>query len=338
MKLLFNADFRGAVSLCFKTSIERTQNIEQNSKNPNMKPKLEKRPYEVTLLKGHGSLRSVLKAINRKKAVARAQVKFREQYGDTLGPAHKIMTVTDPYYEVVYDDDFKCSDGLNRLLPKDVIKRVIADSNGELVRETDRNKGVSLKRLKRKKQYGSRSLEKATGIRSNNKGDLFYRAVLVPVRERGGVIVQKKEVKDYRLKARNLHDAIAEIKKRKLKRKKKVTVHSPKPPLLVAKKVSKPAPKPKPTLLVVKKVTKPAPMPKVIISPVKKVSKPVPKPEAAAAKPFKLTDAAAMLIGKLDKPKTLADGLASYFGQSKDQLAARLKFLKKNSSYKKPKA
>lgn len=180
------------------------------------KPKWHKRPYEI-LLEVSGTLRrSTLKAVNRKKAVARAQVRFREEFGDTLGPAHKIMVVTDPYNEVVYDKSFKCSDGTNRLLPKDVALRVVNQSNGELELETDKHKGCSLRRVKRKLQGSSTVLEKNTGIHRSPRGYLFYRETVKPFRVKKGKVVQKKKVKDHRLKASDLTEALKEI--RSLKR------------------------------------------------------------------------------------------------------------------------
>jgi hypothetical protein len=257
-----------------------------------MKPKKEKKPYEVTLLKDGRSLRSVLKATNRAKAVARAQVKFREKYGDSLGPAYRIMTVTDPYHEVIYSPGFNCADGVNRLLPDDVINRVIAESNGELIRETDEGKMVPLKRLKRKKQYGSRSVGKATGIRKNEKGNFLYRVVLTPIRVKGGVIVQKKEVKDYRLEAKSFIDAIAEVKNRNLGDKQSIVADPPKP----------------------------------VPPPVKVISVPIPEPKVVTPQRFKLTEAAARILEKtkVTKVNLLADSLQSYFGKTKAQLAEKL--------------
>ena len=43
---------------------------------------------------------------NRKRAVAKAVQWFSKEFKGLLGPAHKVMTVDDPFEEVCYGDDF----------------------------------------------------------------------------------------------------------------------------------------------------------------------------------------------------------------------------------------
>ena len=45
-----------------------------------------------------------------------------------MGPAHKTMTVNDPYDEVAYDDDFACNDLGNKYLDEPTIERLLEDA------------------------------------------------------------------------------------------------------------------------------------------------------------------------------------------------------------------
>ena len=155
---------------------------------------------------------------NRGKAVHKAQLWYWEKYKGLLGPVHTLITVSDPAREVIYDEAFNCLDKKNRLLPPDVIQRVIAESNGEL--EQDLTEGTphhapgSVRRVKRRRDFGAFI---APNIRQMKNGGLYYRVVLSPQVSRRGTVLKKRKHKDIRLDARTLPEAIKEIRTRRLK-------------------------------------------------------------------------------------------------------------------------
>ena len=46
-----------------------------------------------------------------------------KEFKGLLGPAHKVMTVDDPFEEVCYGDDFTCNDLGNKYLDELTIER-----------------------------------------------------------------------------------------------------------------------------------------------------------------------------------------------------------------------
>ena len=65
---------------------------------------------------------------NRRKAVKQAVEWFWKDFKGVLGSAHKVMTVNDPYDEVVYDEDFACNDLRNKYLDDPTLERLIEDA------------------------------------------------------------------------------------------------------------------------------------------------------------------------------------------------------------------
>ena len=77
---------------------------------------------------------------NRKRAVAKAVQWFSKEFKGLLGPAHKVMTVDDPFEEVCYGDDFTCNDLGNKYLDELTIERVLEEAGGEFaLEETEEN-------------------------------------------------------------------------------------------------------------------------------------------------------------------------------------------------------
>ena len=69
---------------------------------------------------------------NRRKAVQKAVQWFWKDFKGVLGPAHKVMTINDPFEEVAYDEGFACNDLANKYLDGDTIERLLAQADGDL--------------------------------------------------------------------------------------------------------------------------------------------------------------------------------------------------------------
>ena len=72
---------------------------------------------------------------SRKKAVQKAVQWFWKDFKGVLGPAHKVMTVNDPFDEVNYHDGFACNDLANKYLEEGTIVRVLEEAKGDLARD-----------------------------------------------------------------------------------------------------------------------------------------------------------------------------------------------------------
>jgi hypothetical protein len=128
---------------------------------------------------------------------------------------------------VAYTEEMLCTDRLYKLLPANVIDKVVKESGGKIVRDDNPNSPNCLKRLKRRRDIGKFI---APNIRLMANGVMFYRIVKVAQKTEGGKIgckskgshgkiVQKRKYTDVRLKARNLEEAVIEIAAKKLNQK-----------------------------------------------------------------------------------------------------------------------
>ncbi len=158
-----------------------------------------------------------IKARDRREAVTKALNWFWYEYLGAMGSAHEVLTVDDPYMEVRYGPKFICNDRKNKLLPPDVIERILKESNGELERDLRAGRPHfppgSVKRIKRRRDFG-RFI--APCLKRMNNGVLYYRIGTRSQISRGGRRIRKPKYRDIRLQARNLPDAIEEIRQRKL--------------------------------------------------------------------------------------------------------------------------
>ncbi len=167
----------------------------------------------------NGSLiaRHIIEAPSRAIAVHKAQLWYWSKYKGSLGNIHNILTVDDPYQEVRYDSTFKCSDKKNRHLKEDDLERIIAESNGELVRNygsgTRHHPAPQLKRVKRRRVYHTTV---GPNIRRSGTGALYYCITLQPQKSRNNTLLKKKKYRLVKLEARTMHDAIHEIAEKKL--------------------------------------------------------------------------------------------------------------------------
>ena len=178
------------------------------------------KPYEAIVGVGNeqSTARIKVSAKNRREAVHKCELWFWYEYKGKLGPVHKAMVVLDPYGEVHYDDsNFFCTDRMNKLLPHNVIDRLILESNGKLTRDTREGRPHSpqnsVRRVKRRRDFG---VFVAPGIRRMKNAVLYYRVATVPQRSRNGRRLRKRKYHDIRLVARTLAEALVEIKARGL--------------------------------------------------------------------------------------------------------------------------
>lgn len=160
----------------------------------------------------------VIAAANRRVAVRKALQWFSTRFNGSVGPAWKVLTLDDPGNEVTYDEDFSCSDLRNKLLPEDVIQRLLAASNGELVRDTRSawlgHPLCAVRRTKRRVKFKAKAI--APCVYQNACGTIFYRITQRPQISRSGVVLSKRNTRLVRLAARTLPAAIKEIRDRGL--------------------------------------------------------------------------------------------------------------------------
>ncbi len=161
--------------------------------------------------------RKVFRAASRKAAVQKIVQWFWKNLKGEVGPAHKVLTVNDPYNEVCYGSDFSCNDPLNKYLDKETITRVIKLSNGKLMRENREGSAHhppnSVKRIRRRRKYNKKI---APRISMSSTGALYYRVTLIPQISGEGIIIQKRKIQNVRLDAREIGDAANEITERGL--------------------------------------------------------------------------------------------------------------------------
>lgn len=166
---------------------------------------------------GHFLARLHLEAENRGQAVHKAQLWYWDTHHGSLGPAHKVLVVNDPHEEVHYGPNFNCGVKANRLLSEEVIVRVLAEANGELVRDdrpwNKHHPPGSVRRVKRRRDFGRFILP---NIRQMANGRLYYRVTLVSQRTKNGRRYRKRKYRDIPLCASVLFEAVDEIHDRAL--------------------------------------------------------------------------------------------------------------------------
>ncbi|MEK9985180.1 MAG: hypothetical protein VW879_10585 [Opitutae bacterium] len=164
------------------------------------------------LVDDHFVAKKIFRSSDRREAVRKIVQWFWKDFKGNIGPAHKVLTINDPYEEVHYSQGFSCADPINKYLGPRALKRVIRESGGKVVRD-EREGSVhhppnSVRRVKRRRKYHRRV---APRLSVSSTGALYYRVTLVPQISKKGVIVQKRKIQNVRLNARNLEDALVEI-------------------------------------------------------------------------------------------------------------------------------
>ena len=155
----------------------------------------------------------------RKRAVQKAVQWYWKEFKGILGSAHNVMTVDDPYCEVVYDDNFACNELGNKYLDDQTIEYVVQESDDELVRDdsegSEHHPPNSVKRTKRRRK---KSVVIAPRITQSPSGTIYYRMTEVPQVSKDGKIIQRRRVKNVKLASKTLEKALREIERRRLDR------------------------------------------------------------------------------------------------------------------------
>ena len=189
--------------------------------------------YMATLQQGiivHGArlisgkrfqLKQLIEVNTREAAIKSALNWYWYTVASAWGCPSDILTVSDPYLEVMYTDDFNITSRKNNYLDDKTIQRVIDSSNGVLEisnKPSEPNHPKhSLMRTKRRRVYLERVADSV--YRHPNTGVMYYRTSVTPQISKGGkqgkpgVIVQKRKVENIRLKAKRLETALKEIER-----------------------------------------------------------------------------------------------------------------------------
>ncbi len=161
--------------------------------------------------------RLILEAPDRGKAVHQAQLWYWAKYHGALGPVHTVLKVNDPYEEVRYGPAFNCGAKLNRLLPEQIIERILKEANGELMRDTrpwrSHHQPSSVRRVKRRRDFGRFILP---NLRQMKNGLLYYRVTLAAQKVTKGRRYRKRKYRDIRLAVSSPIEAPREIEERGL--------------------------------------------------------------------------------------------------------------------------
>jgi len=156
--------------------------------------------------------RKIIRAGDRREAVKKTVQWFWKQFKGSIGEAHNVITINDPYNEVFYSSTFSCADPANKYLDEDTIKKVLTISQGKLTRDnrngTPHHPPNSLKRVKRRRKYHKTV---APLISISSSGAFYFRQTLRSQKSSKGKIIQKRKVKNVRLHAKTLDEAKLEI-------------------------------------------------------------------------------------------------------------------------------
>ena len=148
---------------------------------------------------------------SRKRAVQKAVEWFSKEFKGSLGLAHKVMALDDPYDEVSYNESFACNDSGNKYLDEVTIQRVIEEADGDLGKE-DTNScssySNSLRRIKRRKKQDTQLTSRLSQTPS---GTIYYR-MTEPMSTNGN----RMKTKSVKLSSKSLDKALREVSRRGL--------------------------------------------------------------------------------------------------------------------------
>ncbi|MDG0964906.1 MAG: hypothetical protein P8O23_07565 [Opitutales bacterium] len=150
---------------------------------------------------------------SRKKAVQQAVQWFWKDFKGVLGSAYKIMTVNDPYGEVVYNDDFACNDLGNKYLDEDTLTRLIEDASGDLVRDesegSEKHPPNSVKRTRRRRKQ---NIQLTSRLSQSPGGTIYYKMTDIAEKTKS----TRPKVKLVKLSSKSLEKAVREVERRGL--------------------------------------------------------------------------------------------------------------------------
>ena len=147
---------------------------------------------------------------SRKKAVQQAVQWFWKDFKGLLGPAHKVMTINDPYEEVRYDDNFACNELGNKYLDCQTIDRLLDQANGELAIDdspgSERHPRTVLKEL----EEGEQNVQLTSRLSQSPGGTIYYK-MSFPSSDTNSF-----KVKIIKLSSKSLEKAKREVERRGL--------------------------------------------------------------------------------------------------------------------------
>ena len=150
---------------------------------------------------------------SRKKAVQQAVQWFWKDFKGLLGPAHKVMTVNDPYEEVRYDDNFACNELGNKYLDCQTIDRLLDQANGELAIDdspgSERHPPNSAKRTRRRRKQ---NVQLTSRLSQSPGGTIYYKMSISPSSDTNS----RLKVKIIKLSSKSLEKAKREVERRGL--------------------------------------------------------------------------------------------------------------------------
>ena len=150
---------------------------------------------------------------SRKKAVQQAVQWFWKDFKGILGSAYKIMTITDPYDEVDYDENFACNDLGKKYLDESTLSRLIEDSNGDLARDesegSEKHPPNSVKRTKRRRKQ---NVQLTTRLSQSPGGTIYYKMIDIADKVKNA----RPKVKMVKLSSKSLEKAVREVERRGL--------------------------------------------------------------------------------------------------------------------------
>ena len=150
---------------------------------------------------------------NRRKAVKQAVEWFWKDFKGVLGSAHKVMTVNDPYDEVIYDEDFACNDLRNKYLDDPTLERLIEDADGDLLKDdsvgSEKHPPNSVKRTKRRRKQ---NIQLTSRLSQTPGGTIYYKMTEISSTGQS----TRKKFKMIKLSSKSLEKAQREVERRGL--------------------------------------------------------------------------------------------------------------------------
>ena len=158
---------------------------------------------------------------SRKKAVQQAVQWFWKDFKGILGSAHKIMTISDPYEEVSYDDNFACNDLGNKYLDEETLSNLIEEANGDLARDesegSEKHPPNSVKRTRRRRKQ---NIQLTSRLSQSPGGTIYYKMTEIADKVKNA----RPKVKMVKLSSKSLEKAIREVDRRGLNKFEKFDV------------------------------------------------------------------------------------------------------------------
>jgi hypothetical protein len=152
-------------------------------------------------------------ANSRKKAVQQAVQWFWKDFKGILGSAHNVMTVSDLYEEVTYDDSFACNDLGNKYLDEETLCRLIEEANGDLARDesegSEKHPPNSVKRTRRRRKQ---NVQLTSRLSQSPGGTIYYKMTEVAEKAKS----TRPKIKMVKLSSKSLEKAQREVSRRGL--------------------------------------------------------------------------------------------------------------------------